>query len=58
LQVELKNRWELVDVRSYSFMGNFYEGSLTSHWRSIARTLAKKYPKDGAMYSSVWKRCT
>ena len=58
LQVELKNRWELVDVRSYSFMGNFYEGSLTSHWRSITRTLAKKYPKDGAMYSSVWKRCT
>jgi trans-aconitate methyltransferase len=58
LKVDLKGRWDLVSVRTYSFMGNFYEGMLSSHWRSVASELAKKYPKDGAMYSSVWRRCS
>lgn len=49
-------RWELVTVRSYSFMGHLFEGRLSASWQSRCRDLAKRFPEDGANFCAVWKR--
>lgn len=49
-------RWELVTVRSYSFMGSMFEGYLPGGWQSRCQDLARRFPEDGANFSAVWRR--
>jgi SAM-dependent methyltransferase len=52
----LDTRWRLKWHVTYSFMGHFYEGSLSRKWKSRTDTLTRKYPDDGAYFSAVWER--
>ena len=56
LAEQLQGRWRLIHIRSYSFMGSFYEDHLPGRWQRIARELAKKYPNDGSNFCTVWSR--
>lgn len=56
LEKRLAGRWTLVAVRSYSFMGNFYEAKLPASWRERCRGLQERFPEDGANFCSVWRR--
>jgi SAM-dependent methyltransferase len=48
--------WDLAWVKTYSFMGPFYEGHLPEKWIHLCRELAQSFPKDGANFCAVWKR--
>lgn len=48
--------WSLEWVKSYSFMGDTYEGKLSAQWAEEAKRLSEKYPRDGASFSAVWRR--
>jgi SAM-dependent methyltransferase len=56
LECRFAGRWELVAVRSYSFMGSVFEGRLPGSWQSRCRDLARRFPEDGANFCAVWKR--
>lgn len=53
---ELRGRWKLLHVRTYAFMGPFYEGRLPWRWQRICQELARRHPDDGANFCTVWKR--
>lgn len=53
----LTGLWSLQWVRSYSFMGPRYEGSLPRRWRRVADELRVRFPDDGASFCALWKRC-
>ena len=48
--------WDLRWVRTYAYMGLFYEGDLPQKWARVCRTLAAKYPDDGANFCAIWQR--
>ena len=56
MKQELAREWQVIWVRSYAFMGPFYEGKLPARWARAASRLAAKYPMDGANFSCVWVR--
>jgi len=56
MQKQLKGKWELVWVRTYSFMGSTYEEKLPPQWKKKAQMLAQKYPLDGGNFCAVWQR--
>lgn len=56
LTVQLGNGWKLLWSTSYSFMGPYYEGKLSSKWRREAHDLAVRFPKDGSNWSALWQR--
>jgi 2-polyprenyl-3-methyl-5-hydroxy-6-metoxy-1,4-benzoquinol methylase len=56
IQQELVKSWQLCWVKTYSFMGNVYEGNISARWRRICDKLACAYPEDGANFCTVWKR--
>jgi ubiquinone/menaquinone biosynthesis C-methylase UbiE len=56
MQQDLASHWDLMWVKTYSFMGPFYEGSLPRKWGRLCRVLASRFPEDGASFSSVWRR--
>jgi SAM-dependent methyltransferase len=47
--------WHLVWVKTYSFMGSFYEGRLPQKWLAVSEELSRLYPQDGANFCSVWR---
>jgi len=55
LQSALSDHWELLQHRTYSFLGPHYEGGQPARWRSEARRLAAMYPDDGASYCAIWR---
>jgi 2-polyprenyl-3-methyl-5-hydroxy-6-metoxy-1,4-benzoquinol methylase len=57
IQKQLEGQWKLLWVKSYSFMGAYYEGSIPMKWRATSRRLAEQYPLDGANFSAIWSRC-
>ncbi len=56
LEKRFAGRWTLRDVKTYSYMGNLYEGYLTSYWRGECAKLAHRFPDDGAMFTCLWQR--
>ncbi|HEY3374474.1 MAG TPA: class I SAM-dependent methyltransferase [Candidatus Aquicultor sp.] len=56
LQQNFDGFWCLIYVKSYSFMGPYYEGNLSNRWLYLCRNLAYKFPMDGANFCSVWAR--
>ena len=52
------HKWHLAWKTTYSFMGPYYEGSLSENWKKKCRILAEQYPEDGANFSAVWTRST
>lgn len=56
LAQDLKGSWRLAHVRTYSFMGPFFEDWLPRRWRAVCKSLAEQCPHDGANFSCVWRR--
>jgi 2-polyprenyl-3-methyl-5-hydroxy-6-metoxy-1,4-benzoquinol methylase len=56
LQASLADSWRVCWFRSYSYMGQFYEGSLPRRWQDRCRELAAGLPRDGANFCCVWRR--
>jgi SAM-dependent methyltransferase len=48
--------WELLQHKTYSFLGPWYEGRLPAYWQAAARGLSEKHPDDGASSCLVWRR--
>jgi len=56
LEAAFKGEWVLEWLRTYSYMGPYYEPNLPRYWRRRARQLAVQFPLDGANTCSVWQR--
>jgi SAM-dependent methyltransferase len=56
MQRDLAGVWDLIWVKTYSFMGPFYEEQLSEKWVHLCRELAQSFPRDGANFCTVWKR--
>lgn len=56
LQDVLAPAWQLAWVKTYSFMGSYYEGYISRKWSSVSWELASLFPNDGANFCSVWQR--
>lgn len=56
LQQDWMKSWELVWVKTYSFMGAFYEQDLNEKWASYCQDISCKFPKDGANFCTIWRR--
>lgn len=56
LEQLLAGRWELQFMRSYSYMGEIFEGGLPASWRKSCAELRQRFPEDGANFCSVWRR--
>ncbi|MDQ6740623.1 MAG: hypothetical protein M3021_09750, partial [Actinomycetota bacterium] len=48
--------WHLEWVRSYAFMGPYYEGNLPGKWAELAGRLRARYPDDGSNFCTLWSR--
>jgi trans-aconitate methyltransferase len=56
MQTELAQTWQLRWLKTYSFMGYYYEGDLPRFWQQQARRLAAAFPTDGANFCALWQR--
>jgi len=56
LQQDFARIWKPLWMKSYSFMGPFYESNLPRRWRRVSHELSKRFPQDGANFCSVWRR--
>lgn len=56
MQQYLIDQWQIIWVKTYSFMGSYYEGELSPKWSRLCSKISQKFPKDGANFSTVWKR--
>lgn len=56
MQTDFAADWQLVWLKTYSFMGAFYEGSLPKHWQQSCYNLGQRFPKDGANFCTIWRR--
>jgi hypothetical protein len=56
LACDFVGAWTLSWVRSYGFMGEFYDGDLPGKWARLCRRLRTQYPLDGANFCAVWSR--
>lgn len=50
------NEWQLIWVKTYSFMGSYYDGNLSKKWSERSERLKKNFPKDGANFCTAWQR--
>lgn len=41
---------------SYGFLGPYFVGGLSPHWRRLTKQLAAKYPDDGAQFCTLWQK--
>lgn len=48
--------WRLVWLKTYSFMGPFYEGRLKGRWVRKCHELACRFPNDGANFCMILQR--
>jgi SAM-dependent methyltransferase len=58
LAQELAPEWTLVESCSYSYLGPVGTGALPAAWRRRCAELARRFPRDGANFCSVWRRGT
>jgi len=56
MQQDLIDKWQLVWVKTYSFMGPYYEKDLPEKWSHLSHKISHNFPKDGANFSAAWKR--
>ncbi|HQH73977.1 MAG TPA: class I SAM-dependent methyltransferase [bacterium] len=56
LQEQFQNHWKMVMLKTYSFMGVYYEKNIHPKYQKIAQELSLRYPNDGNNFSCVWKR--
>jgi SAM-dependent methyltransferase len=56
LQQEFADSWQLEWVKTYSFMGSFYEQDLSSRWSDASREMSQRFGDDGANFCTVWRR--
>ena len=56
LEQAFGSSWKLSWVRTYSFMGPYYEGSIPIRWARRCHGLAQRFPDDGANLCAVWRR--
>jgi len=56
LQEQFRNRWRMIWLKTYSFMGVYYEKKIPRKYQGIARKLSLRYPNDGNNFCCVWKR--
>jgi trans-aconitate methyltransferase len=56
MQTEFAGTWKLTWVKTYSFMGSFYEQNLPQKWLESCGEIAYNFPHDGANFCSVWRR--
>jgi SAM-dependent methyltransferase len=56
MQRDLAGTWKLRWMKSYAFMGPYFEGHLPRRWLRASRALSEKYPLDGANFCTVWQR--
>ena len=57
LQSAFACEWKLVWRRTYSFLAQYYAGTLPAGWRNEERRLAAQHPDDGGNCCLVWRRC-
>jgi hypothetical protein len=48
--------WKLIWLKTYGFMGPFYEGELKGRWARSCQELARRFPNDGANFCVIWQR--
>jgi|GEM_PF-1024306 len=56
MEQDFSTSWQLVWLKTYSFMGSFYEATLPPRWVKASREAAQNFPKDGANFCSLWVR--
>jgi SAM-dependent methyltransferase len=56
MEQTLRGRWKRMWHRSYSFMGDLFEGSLPGPWLRRCDELRQRFPDDGANICVVWQR--
>jgi SAM-dependent methyltransferase len=56
MQIEFAGPWNLIWVKTYSYMGSYYEANVPNKWGRLNREIADKFPNDGANFCTVWKR--
>ena len=56
MERELRADWKLEWVRTYSYMGRFYQGTLPAKWVRVCEHLSSAHPKDGAYFCTIWSR--
>lgn len=56
MQAALEGVWKRTWVKTYGFLGRFYDGRLPSPWSERSAALAREHPLDGARFCAVWRR--
>lgn len=56
LQQDFQDSWKLAWIKTYAFMGPFYEGDLKGRWAASCQELARRFPQDGANFCMIWQR--
>ena len=56
LEQDFQASWKLTWLKTYGFMGPFYEGRLPDRWARSCQELARRFPKDGANFCTIWQR--
>lgn len=56
LQRDFQDFWKLIWLKTYGFMGPFYEGELKGDWAASCQDLARRFPHDGANFCTIWQR--
>jgi SAM-dependent methyltransferase len=56
MEQKLMDRWQLVWVKTYSFMGSHYDGKLSEKWSQLSEDISKRFPNDGANFCTAWQR--
>jgi SAM-dependent methyltransferase len=56
IEEQIAGQWSMRWVQTYAFMGGFEEAGLSHEWRSRCTRLRVKYPMDGSIFSSIWRK--
>lgn len=56
MQKELSPEWKLEWVTTYAYFGDVNPMQVSQKWTERSRQIARRYPNDGANFSTVWSR--
>lgn len=56
MQQDFQASWKLTWLKTYGFMGPFYERELKGRWADSCQELARRFPNDGANFCTIWQR--
>jgi SAM-dependent methyltransferase len=56
LRENLRGRWELLRVFTYSYLGPIGTARLPAAWRLRCQALGERFPYDGANFCCVWRK--